>query len=187
MTIAAVESDSGIVRDARSGGAAALSGSGAAADHAHALLRSMGTPVARCEGPTDPHPDGAWARSGAMWLSGDPGRPPLLAPTPIASHADGALRALRALAGGSAALATIDGAALLGERAALLGLTRRGASAPGGHCRLVACADGTLAVNLPRADDCRLLDAWVGCAPGAGARAPRWGVPRVLAAGTPTP
>ena len=64
------------------------------------------------------HPDLEWARSGAMALSGLPGGPPLLAPAPLATRAREVGEALRALSG-SEALAQLDAAALLGERAAL--------------------------------------------------------------------
>jgi crotonobetainyl-CoA:carnitine CoA-transferase CaiB-like acyl-CoA transferase len=125
-------------------------------------------PAARLE-----HPALAWARSGAMALTGRAEEPPRLAPGPLALCASAALDALRALAPGSplasgegsATGAPLDGAALLGERAAYLGLTRRGSVSPGGSCRLVRAADGWIAVNLPREDDLALLPAWLGDAP----------------------
>jgi crotonobetainyl-CoA:carnitine CoA-transferase CaiB-like acyl-CoA transferase len=60
----------------------------------------------------------------------------------------------------------VDGAALLGERAALLGLRRRGRVSAGGSARTLPAAEGWLAVNLPRTDDRALLPAWLECAPG---------------------
>ena len=75
----------------------------------------------------------------------------------LASCADGAARAFAALG----ARAPADGAALLGERAALLGLARRGRTAPGGSCRLLRAADGWAALNLAREDDRRALRAWL--------------------------
>jgi hypothetical protein len=56
----------------------------------------------------------------------------------------------------------VDGAALLGERAAIGRLSRGGAIAPGGTCRLVRAADAWLAVNLARPDDVALANAWLG-------------------------
>ena len=53
----------------------------------------------------------------------------------------------------------LDGPALLGERAAIFGLSRRGTTAPGGSCRLVRCADGWIAVNLARTDDLVFVEA----------------------------
>jgi hypothetical protein len=98
-----------------------------------------------------------------MELTGDSDGPPLLASGSLASAADGALDVLRELAGPRWTGPT-DGAALLGERAALLGLRRRGRVSAGGSCRLLPAADGWLAVNLPRADDRALLPAWLECA-----------------------
>jgi hypothetical protein len=122
--------------------------------------------------PPAPRPEPAafaWARSGAMALTGRADEPPRLAPGPLALCAASALDALRALApgsplaagAGSAERGPLDGAALLGERAAHLRLARRGAIAPGGSARLVRAANGWLAVNLPRADDRALLPAWL--------------------------
>lgn len=105
-----------------------------------------------------------WARSGAMALTGLADGAPRLAPGPLASVARWAVEALRALAPAArhAALEAVDGAALLGERAALFGLRRRGAISPGGSCRLLPAVDGWIAVNLARADDVSLLPAWLG-------------------------
>ena len=114
-----------------------------------------------------PHPDLEWARSGAMALAGDPDGPPQLAPAPLATAARAALQLLARLSG-CAAIGTVDGAALLGERAACFGHRRRGRISPGGSCRLVRCAEGWLAVNLAREDDVACLPAWFGEA------APAW-------------
>jgi crotonobetainyl-CoA:carnitine CoA-transferase CaiB-like acyl-CoA transferase len=108
-------------------------------------------------------PEG-WARSGAMELSGRPGGPPLLAPADLAGAMSGALSALAILASCGArrglcgdSLAALDAPALLGERAALLGLTRRGSTSAGGRCRLLRAADGYVAMNLARESDRELL------------------------------
>jgi hypothetical protein len=106
------------------------------------------------------HPALEWARSGAMELTGHCDGPPLLAPGPLASCARGALLALRELA--ARIPEELDGAALLGERAAIVGLRRRGATAPGGTCRLLRAADRWIAVSLPRESDLELLPAWLG-------------------------
>jgi len=55
----------------------------------------------------------------------------------------------------------LDALALLGERAALMGLWRRGATSCGGSCRLLRAADGWMAVSLPRDDDMALVAAWL--------------------------
>ena len=95
-----------------------------------------------------------------MALTGRPDGPPLLAPGPFAAAARAAVVRLRRLAGPRFP-ADLDGAALLGEHAAILGLGRRGTIAPGGSCRLLRGADGWLAVNLTRPDDRRLVPAWL--------------------------
>ena len=59
----------------------------------------------------------------------------------------------------------VDVLALLGERAALAGLSRGGDVSCGGAARLLRSADGWLAVNLPRPDDLDLLCAWLPEAP----------------------
>jgi hypothetical protein len=55
----------------------------------------------------------------------------------------------------------LDALALLGERAALMGLWRRGATSCGGSCRLLPMADGFMAVSLPRAEDMEAVPAWL--------------------------
>ncbi len=55
----------------------------------------------------------------------------------------------------------LDALALLGERAALMGLWRRGATSCGGSCRLLPCADEFLAVSLPREEDMEMVAAWL--------------------------
>jgi hypothetical protein len=55
----------------------------------------------------------------------------------------------------------VDALALLGERAAIAGLTRHGQTTCGGTTRLVPARDGWLAVALPRPEDRELLPAWL--------------------------
>ncbi len=100
----------------------------------------------------------AWAASGAMVLTGRPAGPPLGAPPALIDLVD---RAVAVLAAATRA-APLDGLALLGERAALSGLSRGGADqlwrrdAPG------ARRDGWLAVSLARPEDVAALPAWLG-------------------------
>ena len=146
-----------------------------ASAYANALLRELGAPPA-LQARAEPHPALRWAQSGAMALTGAEDGDPQVCPVPLASCADGLIAALSALSG-SRALRGLDGARLLGERAALAGYRRRGLTAPGGSCRLLPAADGALAVNLPRESDWQLLPAWLE----AGVVSDWPGIARVLA------
>jgi len=114
--------------------------------------------------PGQPEPSGAqrWAASGAMALTGWPDGPALLPPVDLATAADGAALAFAALARLVGQDVRLDGAALLGERAALLGYTRRGRITPGGSTRLLRAADGWVALGLRRPDDVDLVPALIG-------------------------
>ena len=91
-----------------------------------------------------------WARSGAMALTGLPERPL----GPPEGLVDGSHELARPFAG-------LDALALLGERAALMGLWRRGPTSCGGSCRLLPSAEGWMAVSLPRAEDFEAVPAWL--------------------------
>jgi len=119
---------------------------------------SKATPGTRAGASDDEPLD--WAQSGAMALTGLADGPPLLAPAAFASACRSAVGELERLSGASRPLVA-DPPALLGERAALAALSRRGSTSPGGHCRILRAADGWLAVNLARADDIALLPAWL--------------------------
>ncbi len=131
---------------------------GTAARYARELLTALGEDSALPRPPVAIHPALRWAESGLMSLTGAADGPPLMCPAPLASCADGALAAMAALA---PELKLSDGAGLLAERAAIFGLSRQGAVAPGGSCRLLQAADGPLALNLPRADDWDAIEAWL--------------------------
>jgi len=92
-----------------------------------------------------------WADSGAMALTGLPDLP--LGPP------EGLLDALDTLGRRFG----LDGVALLGERAALMGLWRRGQTSCGGSCRLIPARSGRewLAVSLPREEDMDAVPAWL--------------------------
>ena len=102
-------------------------------------------------------PDAIWAASGAMALTGRGDGPPLLAPP---SAVTGLLR----LATGLRELTpiSVDGPALLGERAAASSFERHGDVSCGGATRLLPVADGWLAVTLARVEDFDALPAWLG-------------------------
>lgn len=103
-----------------------------------------------------------WAACGAMALTGDPDGPPASDPARVALAADGFAATIAHLSGRVGRAVYVDGAALLGERAALAGLTRHGSRSCGGATRLLRASDGWLALTLARADDVQLIDAWLG-------------------------
>ena len=119
-----------------------------------------------------------WANSGAMALTGEASGPPQLAPGPLASAARGAGLVIEALTSetsntsntSAGPFANRDWAALLGERAAIDGLTRNGQQSAGGAARLLETEDGWIALNLPRDDDWSLLPAWLA----SDGRSPPW-------------
>jgi hypothetical protein len=90
-----------------------------------------------------------WADSGAMALTGLPDQP-LGPPVGLVDQLDALGRRFG-----------LDGVALLGERAALMGLWRRGTTSCGGSCRLLPTRSGWLAVSLPRAEDIDAVPAWL--------------------------
>lgn len=92
---------------------------------------------------------GRWARSGLALLTGD--AKPLF---PRRDYA-GRLEALARQAG-------LD-MRVFGERAAELGLCRRGQVSASGSARLIETSDGWLAANLARPDDLEAVPAWIGC------------------------
>ncbi len=79
----------------------------------------------------------------------------------MASCVEGAALAFRLLAASRGEPCALDGAALLGERAAIFGHGRNGAVSNGGSCRLVAANDAWLAVSLSRDSDIDLVPAWL--------------------------
>lgn len=91
-----------------------------------------------------------WADSGAMALTGLPDHPM----GPPAGLVEGVDRVARSFPG-------LDALALLGERAALMGLWRRGTTSCGGSCRLLPSGAGFMAVSLPRAEDMEAVPAWL--------------------------
>ncbi|NQX89269.1 MAG: CoA transferase [Halioglobus sp.] len=103
-----------------------------------------------------------WAESGAQYLTGETFGPTLPSPALLATAARGTWLALSTL-GDRTLDPSFPAHQLLGERAAILGLQRQGAVSPGGACHLLHCADGQIALNLPREEDWRLLPAWLEC------------------------
>ena len=138
-----------------------------ASEHARALLEATGSTVLPGLGsnsdaataPLTQYAAESWAASGAMTLSGESDQPPRFAATPLAIAAIGAGRAIEALR--PARPGSIDWGALLAERAALVGHTRKGRISAGGAARLLETGDGWIAVQLPRPDDWQLVPAWL--------------------------
>ena len=135
--------------------------SGVGSDYTASLLEWLGCRVVRSPNGSEPHPAIEWADSGAMSLTGHADGPPVLAPGPLATCARAALDAIRLVAG-ERWWSDLDGPALLGERAAIFGLARRGVVSPGGSCRILQATDGWIAISLPRPDDLRSIPAWLG-------------------------
>lgn len=135
--------------------------SGSGASHAVRLLGSLGlSPTKPTTEDSEAHHI-AWASSGAMSLTGEPDGPPRLISTPLALAAQGAFTVLRML---NPQLDTgfepgFDAAGLLSERAAIANCQRRGPQSAGGSCRLLATADGCIALNLAREGDWEQLPA----------------------------
>lgn len=102
-----------------------------------------------------------WARSGAMALTGRADGPPVVAPAALALAAQRCAQSLCARARRGGVALELDGPALLGERAALAGLARRGRISAGGASRLLPTADSWIAVSLARADDVASIPAWL--------------------------
>ena len=123
-----------------------------AALYANQLLASLGMGM-RVDGLAD-HPAISFKRSGLLQTTG------LMLPVPLASHADGALMAFKALTQTPESLPEY-GSQLLGERARLRNTVRKGRLCAGGYGRLLATLDGRIALNLVREDDWDLIPAWL--------------------------
>ncbi|MFA7553840.1 MAG: CoA transferase [Spongiibacteraceae bacterium] len=128
--------------------------------YARHLLDSLGLHSHTPRVDDDRDPSLLWAQSGAMWLSGHTGEPARACPAPLAACAQGVWLALSALCPSSID-PHFDAYKLLGERAAIAGLTRQGHISAGGACTLLKTSDGMLALNLVRKDDFDLLPAWL--------------------------
>ncbi len=102
-----------------------------------------------------------WAESGAMALTGYSDGPPLVAPARIAAAARAAAAEFTTWSARWGERVEVDGPALLGERAAIAGLTRQGSVSVGGAARFVRAADGFVVLNLPRPDDVAALPALI--------------------------
>jgi crotonobetainyl-CoA:carnitine CoA-transferase CaiB-like acyl-CoA transferase len=105
-----------------------------------------------------------WAASGAMAITGRADGSPLGPPAGLVTGLQRSAAVVRQRSARLGVPLDVDAVALLGERAAIGGLTRRSPTSCGGATRLIRAADGWLAVALPRPDDLELLPAWLGIA-----------------------
>lgn len=103
-----------------------------------------------------------WADTGAMGLTGPADGPGLGPPERLVERLDSVAALLATRSGALGAPVTADPLVLLTERAAITGATRRGRVSCGGATRLLAGADGWLAVTLARPEDVDLVPAWLG-------------------------
>jgi hypothetical protein len=84
-----------------------------------------------------------------------------MCPSLLPGLLDSAAALLSRLTAAVGDIVTVDGPALLGERAALAGLRRAGTTSCGGATRLLRAADGWIAVALPRPEDWETVPAWL--------------------------
>jgi crotonobetainyl-CoA:carnitine CoA-transferase CaiB-like acyl-CoA transferase len=151
------------------GRSVAVGGDDAAATHSRRLLTDLGATVTERTSAADVtialEPAAViedWARSGAMALTGYPGRPP----SPARPGAGTALRAALATTAALAALRegephTLPDVTLLGERAAINGSVRHPGCSTSGSARTVQAADGWCVISIARASDVDLVAALV--------------------------
>ena len=89
-----------------------------------------------------------WAMSGAMSLTGKSSGLPRQVPVGVTLRMEQLATIIGEITGLS-----IDGPALLGERAAIAGYTRQGNRSVGGHAQLVESIDKPICINFARPDD----------------------------------
>ncbi len=103
----------------------------------------------------------AWAASGAMALTGRPHERGLGPPAPLVDQAQRLASDLHRASHRMGTPVAVDPLELLTQRAALAGLGRQGSRSCGGATRLLASADGWLALSLARPSDHELVPAWL--------------------------
>lgn len=106
-----------------------------------------------------PDPDGAWAVSGMMALTGPPDGPGLAAPPGLVAGATRLADAIARRSGQLGRPVAVDPLALMAERATVTGLRRRGTVSCGGASHLMPTVDGWIAVTLARPTDWELVPA----------------------------
>jgi hypothetical protein len=98
----------------------------------------------------------AWEASGCMALTGRPDAPPLGPPAGFVARVQSLDMSIANRSG-----VELDALAVLAERAALAGFTRRGDRSCGGSTRLLRASDGWVAVSLARSEDFDAVPAWL--------------------------
>lgn len=114
----------------------------------------------------EPDWSAVWAQSGAASLSGRSGGPALDVPHALVRLATESAAAIAESSGALGRRIEINGPALLGERAALMGLGRAGATSCGGATRVMPTADDWIVVCLARNSDIDSVPAWLGATVG---------------------
>lgn len=144
-----------------------LPGDDAASRHARRLLTELGADVPADRGGADRPSHGHavvadWAESGAMALTGAADGSPLATPAGAASALRGALLVLDRLTTLHTGMThDLPGVELLGERAAIAGLTRSAPWSAGGLASALRGRDGWWMLSLPRPEDHELIPALV--------------------------
>lgn len=127
-----------------------------------------------------------WLESGLVELTGTAEGAPVVPPGHAATRARRLTAWIAAATSATRSPVLLDGARLLGERAALMRLTRHGRSTPGGGGRLLRTADGWAAISCARPDDAALLGALMGVRLGERQNGAPWPELEAWAAGVPS-
>lgn len=100
-----------------------------------------------------------WASSGAMTMTGDADGLPVVPDAPVASRIKSVADALGGLTASLGTHVELDLDWLLAARANEAGWSRRGATSVNGSARMLAAADGWVAINLARVEDREVVAA----------------------------
>ena len=112
--------------------------------------------------PTRGDASARWRASGLADLTGPADGPSTRPGRDYADRLDGLVRTVQAFAAALGGTAPSLDMSLFTERAAVLGLSRRGHISAGGAARMVRCLDDWAVVNLARPEDLDLFEAWIG-------------------------
>jgi hypothetical protein len=112
--------------------------------------------------PAPGDPATRWRASGLAELTGPADGDPILPTHDYAVRLEALVRTTGAFAAALGGAVPSLGIGLYGERAADLGLGRRGSISAGGAAMMVRCTDDWSVVNLARPEDLELFEAWLG-------------------------